>query len=91
MLVEFFRADAGGGERVAKLRGRLERIVLVQQVLEIKMHGAGNAPAAFGAVIGLEGVIGDALARIFFRRTQVDEQALGRAQMRAHIVAADAH
>ena len=55
------------------------------------MHGAGNAPAAFGAVINLEGVIGYALAGIFLRRTQVDEQTLGLAQMRAHVVAANAH
>ena len=90
-LVEFFRADAGGGERAVNLHGRLEGIVFFQQVLEIKMHGAGNAPAAFGAVIDLEGVIGDALAGIFLRRTQVEQQALGLAQMRAHVVAADAH
>ena len=45
------------------------------------MDGAGNAPGPLGAVIDLEGIFGDALARIFLRRTQVDQQPLRLPQM----------
>ena len=73
-VVELFRRDAGRREHTAKLFRRLERIVRVEQFLEIEVHGAGDAPGPLGTVINLEGIIGDTLAGIFLWRTQVDEQ-----------------
>src|SRR5664279_6103715 len=54
------------------------------------MHRARNAPRALGAMVEGEGIVGDALALVFFRRACIEQQPSGLLKIIEHIVAADA-
>src|SRR5688572_6633238 len=86
----FVGRGAGTLDQRANIRVGLERLVGIEQILEIQVFRAGNAPVAHGAYIGPTGTA-HAQPVVLLVRAPIEDRGLSLPQRLQHLVAMDAH